>query len=72
MEVKLKTWSDRLQRRGIKVSRNSTVYLYMNKNEDDCSIKLQDVEPTKVMGFKYLESTVQRNANHGPEIKKKR
>ena len=44
VKVKLERWRDTLERRGMKVSRSMTVCLYLNKNEDDSSRKLQDVD----------------------------
>ena len=61
----------RLERREMKVSRSKTAYLYMNNNKDDNSAKLREVELTKVTELKYLGSTVQRNENHGWEMKKR-
>ena len=61
-----------LERRGMKVSRSKTVYLYVNTNKDVDQGQLQNVELTEVTNFTYVGSIVQSNRKHGREVKEMR
>ena len=73
VEEKLESWRYALERRGMKVNRRKTEYMYVNERQDNSSgtVKMQGEEVAKVEDFKYLGSTVQSNGECGREVKKR-
>lgn len=47
-----------LERRGMKLSHNTTEYMCVNKREGHRTVRVQGVEVKSVQDFKYLGSTV--------------
>ena len=72
VEEELESWRYDLERRGIKVNRRKTEYMYVNERQVNGSgtVKMQE-EVAKVEDFKYLGSTVQSNGECGREVKKR-
>ena len=56
VEEKLESWRYALERRGMKVNRRKTEYMFVNERQDNGSgtLKMQGVEVAKVEDFKYL------------------
>ncbi|MCJ8747587.1 hypothetical protein PDJAM_G00155240 [Pangasius djambal] len=71
VEENLERWRFALERRGMKVSRSKTEYMYVNEREGSGTVRLQGEEVKKVQEFKYLGSTVQSNGECGKEVKKR-
>ena len=59
VERSLERWRYALERRGMKVSRSNTEYMYVNERGDGEMVLLQGAEVPKVKEFNYLGSTVQ-------------
>ncbi|KAK3550755.1 hypothetical protein QTP70_004596 [Hemibagrus guttatus] len=70
VEENLERWRFVLERRGMKVSRSRTEYMYVNEREGSGTVRLQGEEVKKVQEFKYLGSTIQSNGECGKEVKK--
>ena len=62
----------RLERRGMKVSRSKTEYLWVNGGNDEETVKLEDTKVPRVKEFKYLGSTMQESGSCEKEVKKRR
>ena len=60
-----------MERRGIKVSRSKTEYLWINGGNDDETVKMEDTKVPRVKEFKYLRSTVQESGDCEREVQKK-
>ena len=58
VERKLECWRNVLERREMKVSRSKTEYLYVNRENDKETMKMEDTKVSRVKEFKYLGSTV--------------
>ena len=58
VERRIEYWRYALERRGMKVSRSKTEYLYINGGNDVETVKMDDTKVPRVKEFKYLESTV--------------
>ncbi|KAK3528549.1 hypothetical protein QTP70_002793 [Hemibagrus guttatus] len=71
VEENLERWRFALERRGMKVSRSKTEYMYVNGREGSGTVRLQGEEVKKVQEFKYLGSTVQSNGEYEKEVKKR-
>ena len=73
VEEKLESWRYALERRGMKVNRRKTEYMWVNERQDSSSgtVNMQGEEVAKVEDFKYLDSTVQNNGECGREVKKR-
>ncbi|KAK3554690.1 hypothetical protein QTP70_032660 [Hemibagrus guttatus] len=71
VEENLERWRFVLERRGMKVSRSKTEYMYVNEREGSGTVRLQGEEVKKVQEFQYLGSTVQSNGEYGKEVKKR-
>ena len=69
LERSLERWRYALEKRGMKVSRSKTEYMYMNERDE--MVLLQGVEVPKVKKFRYLGSTVQCNGGCGSEVKRR-
>ncbi|KAK3570316.1 hypothetical protein QTP86_017172 [Hemibagrus guttatus] len=67
VEENLERWRFALERRGMKVSRSKTEYMWVNEREGSGTVSLQGEEVKKVQEFKYLGSTVQSNDECGKE-----
>ena len=63
VEEKLESWIYALERRGMKVSRRKTEYMYVNESQDNDSgtVNMQGEEVAQVDDFKYMGTTVQSN-----------
>ena len=48
-----------MEKRGMKVGRSKTGYLFINGGNDDETVKMEDTKVPRVKKFKYLELTVQ-------------
>ena len=55
----------------MKVSRSKTEYLYINRGNDDKTVKMEDAKVPRVKEFKYLGSTVQKSGGYEREVKKR-
>ena len=62
VEWRLESWRYALERRGMKVSRSKTKYLWINGGNDDKTVKMEDAKVPRVKEFKYLRSTVHDGA----------
>ena len=71
VERKLESWKYALERRGMKVSRSKTEYLYINGGNDDETVKMEDRKVPRVKEFQYLGSTMQESGGCEREVKKK-
>ena len=71
VEQRIESWRFALERRGMKVSRSKTKYLYINDGNDDETVKMGNTNVARVKEFKYLRSTVQESDSCEREIKKK-
>ena len=58
LEEDLQIWRNALERRGVKVSRSKTEYLWVGGVDDGEELKLQEEKIKKAKNFKYLGSTV--------------
>ena len=67
----LECWKYALKKRGIKVGRSTTGYLYINGGNDKTTVKMEDTKVPRVKEFKYLESTVQESGSCEREVKKR-
>ena len=65
VERRLECWRYVLERRGMKVSRSKTEYLYVNGKHDDEIVKMENTIVPRVKKFKYLGSAVQECGNAG-------
>ena len=63
VERRLEYWRYALERRGMKVSRSKTEYLYINGGNDKETVKMDDTKVPRVKEFKYLESTVRESGS---------
>ena len=70
MEWRLEAYRYALERRGMKVSRSKTKYLYINGRNDDETVKMEDTKVPRVKEFKYLESMVQESGSCEREVKR--
>ena len=70
-EEKLESWRYALERRGMKVNRRKTDYMWVNERQLNGTVKMQGEDVAKVEDFKYLGSTVQRNGECGREVNKR-
>ncbi|KAK3556569.1 hypothetical protein QTP70_010763 [Hemibagrus guttatus] len=68
VEENLERWRFAMERRGMKVSRSKTEYMYVNEREGSGTVRLQGEKVKKVHEFKYLGSTVQSNGECGKEL----
>lgn len=61
------------ERKGIKVSRNKTEYMYVNvcERETEITVKLQGVEVVRVDELKYLGSSIKSNRQCKSEVQKR-
>ena len=64
-------WKYVLERRGMKVSRSKTEYLWVNGGNDDETVKMEDKTVPRVKEFKYLGSTVQESGSCEREVKRR-
>ena len=73
VERRLESWKYALERRGMKVSRSKTKYMYLciNGGNDDKTVKVEDTKVPRVKEFKYLGSTVQESGGCEREVKKR-
>ena len=71
VEWRLESWRYALERRGMKVSRSKTEYLYINGRNDNETVKMEDTKVPRVKEFKYLGSTVQESGGCEKEIKRR-
>ena len=55
----------------MKVSRSKKKYLYINRGNDDETVKMEDTKMPRVKEFKYLGSTVQESSSCEREVKKR-
>ena len=70
-EQRLKCWRYALERRGMKVSRSKTEYLYINEGNDEETVKMENTKVSRVKKFKYLGLTVRESASCEKEVKKR-
>ena len=68
---RLGSWRYALERRGMKVSRSKTEYLFINGGNDDETVKMEDTKVPRVKKFKHLESMVQESGTCEREVKKR-
>ena len=71
VERRLESWKYALERRGMKVNRSKTEYLWINGGNDDEKVKMEDTKVPRVKEFKYLGSTVQESGGCEREVKKR-
>ena len=71
VEWRLELWKYALERRGMKVSRSKTKYLWRNGGNDKETVKMEDTKVPRVKEFKYLGSTVQESGGCEREVKKR-
>ena len=71
VEQRLESWKYALERRGMKASRSKTEYLWINGENDDETMKMEDTKVPRVKEFNYLGSTVQESGGCEREVKKK-
>ena len=71
MEWRLECWKYALERRGMKVSTSNTKYLYINGENDEETVKMEDTKVPRVKEFNYLGSTVQESGSCEREVKKR-
>ena len=71
VERRLESWKYALERRGMKVSWSKTEYLWINGENDDKTVKMEDTKVPRVKEFKYLGSTVQESGGCEREVKKR-
>ena len=71
VEQRLESWRCALERRGMKVSRSKTEYLYINRGNDKETVKMEDTKLPRVKEFKYLGSTMQESDSSEREIKRR-
>ena len=71
VERRLESWKYAFERRGMKVSRSKTKYLYINGRNDDETVKMEDAKVPRVKEFKYLGSTMQESGGCEREVKKR-
>ena len=62
-EQRQECWRYTLERRGIKVSRSKTDYLYVNRENDEETVKMEHKKVPRLKKFKYLGSTVQESGS---------
>ena len=60
VERRLECWRYALERRGMKLSRSTTKYLYINGGNDDETAKMENTKIPRVKKFKHLGSMVQK------------
>lgn len=60
-----------LDRRGKKVSRSKTEYMYMKEKEARVTMKLQGTDVVKVDKFKNVGSTIHCNGKYTREVEKR-
>ena len=70
VDRRLECWRLALERRGMKVSRSKTEYLWVNKENDKETVK-NEVKMLRVIKFKYLRSMVQERGSCERKIKKR-
>ncbi|XP_047480633.1 uncharacterized protein LOC125033295 [Penaeus chinensis] len=70
LEEDLERWHDRLERRGMKVSRAKTEYMCLN-GVSRGNIRMQDQQLPVVSEFRYLGSTVQSDGGVEAEISRR-
>ena len=70
VEWRLESWRYALERRGMKVSRSKTEYLFINGGNDDETVKMEDTKVPGIKEFKYLGSTVQESGSFEREVKR--
>ncbi|XP_047496500.1 uncharacterized protein LOC125044097 [Penaeus chinensis] len=70
LEEDLERWRDRLEKRGMKVSRAKTEYMCLNKVSRG-SIRMQDQQLPEVSEFRYLGSTVHSDGGVETEISRR-
>ena len=68
---RLESWKYALERRGMKVSRSKTEYLWINGGNDDETLKMEGTKVPRVKEFKYLGSTVQESGGCERQLKKR-
>ena len=71
VEWRLESWRYALERRGMKVSRSKTKYLWINGGNDDKTVNMEDTKVPRVKEFKYLGLTVQESGSCEREVKRK-
>ena len=71
VEQRLECWRYALERRGMKVIRSKTEYLYINGGNDKEIVKMEDTKVPRIKEFKYLGSTVQESGSCEREIKRR-
>ena len=71
MGRRLECWRHALERRGMKVGRSKTEYLYINGGNDKETVKMEDTKVPRVKEFKYLGPTVQESVSCEREVKKR-
>ena len=67
-ERKLELWRVALEDRGLKISRAKTEYMWMNGEDQDESINLQQEEVKRATTFKYLGSCVNDSGEMEEEV----
>ena len=71
VEQRLECWRYASERRGMKVSRSKTEYLYINGRNDKETVKMEDTKVPRVKEFKYLGLTVQESCSCEREVKRR-
>ncbi|XP_063593838.1 uncharacterized protein LOC134770829 [Penaeus indicus] len=70
-EQELERWRHALERRGVKVSRSKTKYMFVNERDGDGRVSMENIEIKKVQEFKYLGSTMARDGDIHTEVSKR-
>ena len=71
LEEDLEIWRDARERRGLKVSRSKTEYLWVGDVNDGEELKLQGEKVKKAKNFKYLFLTVSSNGRCEEEVRRR-
>lgn len=70
----MENWQEALEKRGMKVRRNKTEYLCLNKRTDKMveprKVRLERAELPRADRFKYLGCTLQSDRRCDREVKK--
>ena len=68
VQLKLERWREKLEDRGLKISRTKTEYMWTGEEELQGTVKLEQEDLKRVSTFKYLGSVVSENGNMDAEV----
>ena len=64
-------WTEALEKRGMKVNRSKTEYMYFNEIEVPGVVRLEDKVVPQVVSFKYLGCVLDSKGGCNSELKKR-